>query len=147
MFVLFYFNFAIYRTLLDLLSNPLKMLFKLREFLISCMLSKVSYRKNAKWVNTTSIIIFTHINKESFFISKLFIVIHSTIYFNWLIYIHLSFFFKIINMSISLPRSPYEIGIFKFFILSRSPPISMFNYLLYNLIIVSKPYCKLLVKL
>ena len=123
------------------------MLLEFKKLNISSMFSQICHWKNWEWIYTTCIVILSHVNKKSLFVCKLFIIIYPAIYFNWLVDIHLSILFQIINMLFSLPRCPNEIGINKLFIWCRSPPIAMFYYLFNYLIVVSITNCKFLIEL
>ena len=145
--VSFYFIFTNSITLLDLLGNPMIMLFKLGKLKVTCMLGKIGYGQNWKRVNTTSCIVLSHVNEKPLFVCKLFVIVHSTIYLNGLVDIHVPFFLQVINVFISLPWSPYKVSIYKFFVCGGCPPVSMFYYLFYNLVVVPIANCKFLVKL
>lgn len=111
------------------------------------MFSEVSHWQNSEWVDSTSIVILSHVDKQTFFVGELFVVVHSSIDFDWLVYVHLTVFPEVINVLITLPRRPNEICINEIFALSRMPPVTMFDDRLNYLVVVSVPYRKLLVEL
>ena len=117
------------------------------KFGVTSMFNEICHWQNREWVYSLSIIILTHVDKQPFLVSELFVVIHSTVDFDRLIDIHLTTFLKVINMFITFPRCPNEISIYKLFVLSRVPPRTMFNDRLDNLVVVSIANRKFLIKL
>jgi len=146
-FVFFYFNTAFCFTFIHLSCYSVIILLKLLEFCITSMFSEIGHWQNRKWVDSTSIVKLTHVDEQTFFVGELFIVVHFSIDFDWLIDVHLAIFPKVSNMFITFPRCPNEISITKIFVLRWMPPRPMFNDRFDNLIIVSITNRKFLIKL
>ena len=125
-------------------ADSLKMSLESLELYIPSILDEIRDWQNRKGVDSDCLIVLLHVQKEPLLVGELLVVVDSVVDLQRLIQVVVAFRFQVVDVLISFPGGPYEVGIGEVLRVCRRPPVPLLNLVFDDLIVIAPAYVVLL---